>query len=1322
MKMFAKRLSLRQWLAIALVPLALAGAWFGIRSAFGITAFNPQNMPVGWVAQNDLTNYDLRSGHETLFRGDYEKEKWSGNLLAYNLDANGNLGTATQPWNGGAAHQMDLQGWQNRLIATRKDDGTAIPFTWASLSAAQQTAIGSTAMLDYIRGDQSNEVQQSPPGPYYFREREEGAFGAVIHSRPYYLADATYPTVFVGANDGFLHAINASNGSERWAYVPSMIISKLKNLATYPSFIPDYYVDGSINVGKILNGSKRVLVGMLGAGGKGVYALDITGGSRLQPASESAVASNALWEITNTAINGVASTSYQNLGYTFGVSSIYKVGSTDSVIIGNGYNDAGDYQAYLYVINANTGAQVAAIKAGTSGSSTSPNGLSSPVVVDTDNDGVADIAYAGDLNGTMWKFNLSTNTATALLTTSPLRPITGTPGVAVHPNGGYMVTFGTGSLFTPADMDTTGTDSLYGIWDGASANNTALLSQTITDRCFTSGNATVPATPACTGATRVRTVTSNQPDWSPCASTCSPAHHKGWKVDLPAGERSLGDGSFIENARFYVNTYNPTVSTTVQASTVRGSNWLMELDYLTGGAKNLPFLDLSNNQVIDNDDRVKDPTTKAPVLTTDGIAIGRYLGIGVQSQPILVQLSSLNDTLFNQNPDVTIVVADPGTVSGVSGGHFDVDIYYGGQVNGASAVATITIGTSGQSSGFPATLGAIEVDGIEVIPALTTSDIPNGTASNTIAALMASKVQNDFTATAKNNVITLTAPQGTRFNGKTITVNPGTSQALVAATSGTPSTFMFTFSGGNTSNAGNVQYTKTLAGNTASMIYSGNNLGNIIDLGKNKTPTQAAANFKGDVNGKNNFIAALGGATGCTGQPVTVVCVSYPGVYDNGLLPTMGTLTNQGTITIAISASTGGVAPVSQSGWTNFSTAVTAPAFNSAGVDGDVVGDACTSCQSDQHFHQYDDTFNVTGVNMLNPSSSTLNIKNAIPQLNIPFKVLLMNQYLSPAAKIHIGNPAYVYNLDFGYIRAKNYLTSATLDLATLQTYQRDPNTVWPGSASTDADKLAAPKYIGSLAINFPIDAMSQKDWWGNGDIRVGLHPSVTGCVKKSAGTTDGNMFQPVIPPAAPNDGPGTLGYNAGTTAATATGVRHNGALTMELVRANTPNSAIELSVPGRPEFGWRVKGSLYSQYVLAEWTIFWHHPNGKCYGTAGWTKFAPTEADTASNAVQPAGTTDPHIGTLSGDASSGLTITDVTTTTNGNVSTTAITYSDGTHATIVRTENADGSVTIVTTDNAGQVTTQTIANTDGTLKSGGDERGLQAKTGRISWRELIKP
>ena len=203
-----------------LVGLALlVAAGFVLRLAFALTAFSPANQPIGYVAQDEMSNYNLRSGNEVLFRGQYEREFWSGTVLAYPIDAQGNLTGGTAWWSGGDASEMiSLQNPDTeRLIATMKDDGTAVAFRLANLSPTQQGYLSSDTVVNYLRGDRSNEVQMSGGT---LRQRAS-ALGDIVHSRPYYVADSTNPTLFVGGNDGMLHAINAAQGidggKERWA-------------------------------------------------------------------------------------------------------------------------------------------------------------------------------------------------------------------------------------------------------------------------------------------------------------------------------------------------------------------------------------------------------------------------------------------------------------------------------------------------------------------------------------------------------------------------------------------------------------------------------------------------------------------------------------------------------------------------------------------------------------------------------------------------------------------------------------------------------------------------------------------------------------------------------------------------------------------------------------------------------------------------------------------------------------------------------------------------------------------------------------------------
>lgn len=1354
-----------QWLG----AFALLGVTFAfIKLALAITSFTPRDQPTGYIAQDEITNFNLTSGNETIYRPGYEREFWSGNLYAFPVSATGAVNAGSPRWagaGGGMQEILDAQDFNTgRLIATMKDDGTKIAFRDTTLSATQLGYFPATTInlfsattaniINFLRGERANE------GPEAMRIRNS-VLGDIIHSRPYYVADTTYPTVFVGANDGMLHAINANDGSERWAYVPSMLLPKMINLAkpyggvTNPH---DYFVDGQINVATITSsGTKRILAGGLGGGGRGLFALDITGSAGLNAATEAGVAGKILWEITPTKVNYVSPTTanaYVNLGYTYGTPTIAKVGGVDAVIIGNGYNDGqgnysncthatpnyancgGDYAAYLYVINAYTGQLIQKIKAGASGTPTSPNGLSAPAAVDSDGNGSVDLVFAGDLDGTMWKFDLAASTATALLTTSPAQPITSTPGVGLHPNGGYMVNFGTGAIFTgtagtydaatsswaapsTGDLGDSSVHYVYGIWDGAPLLNTGIMMPTLEERSYVYNGVT----------TRVRrSMNITAPNWNSGGD-------KGWKVALPAGERVLGEGSFIESGRFYFTSHNPTVPYPVSgtSTTILGENWLMELDYLSGGSKDDPFLDLDENHLLNSGDRIKYDATPCsntpcdtippgygegdPIPGTDGIPVGKWLSKGVQSQPILVQLQTLNTTLFNQNPDITFPYQEVGF--GVTGGHFDEDIYHNcttsvsGGVTGVKATATITVGTTGQTTNLPATLGMISVDGIAVFPALTIADITNGTATTTNATTIKNAVMAGYTATVSGSTITVSAPAtGTSYNGKTFVIADGTEQAGSPATPGVYPTGLIRFATEATSrtrNGGTPRINNDLSGSASVAlggvaVYTSN-----IDPGKGKKPSEVASKVQSKIGTGGTIKAYIGGNSitpTCAAEPNTTVCLVDTSTYTNGSVVTLGSLQDFNTVTYATVATAGGSAGSPATGWSNFRPALTATAF-SGGVD-TVAGTYTATCspittwQSKSHTHQYDDKFDRTGVDMLNASVEALNLYNAVPNATTPFKVIAHNQYLNPAVKINIGRTDYQYNVDFGYTSIKNFVTSAGLDLSTLPTY-------------TLAD-------VGSLVINMPIDALTSKDWWGNGDIRAGLQPTQTGCVKKAAGTNDGNMYQPVIPPANGTDGPGTNGWNASTTPTTATGARHNGALTIQVIKSTTPNTAIEENVPGRPEYGWRVKSADYNTYVYAEYTTFWHHPNGKCYGAAGWTKSPPQDNSSSAPETPNAGATDPKIGDLSGG---GGTVVSVTRTVVGNVTTTTITYSGGGVATITRTVNADNSVTFRTRAadcaDASCETVQTIASSAGAVMTGGDERGLQARTGRVSWHELIR-
>ncbi|TMH04899.1 MAG: hypothetical protein E6H67_09830 [Betaproteobacteria bacterium] len=232
-----------------------------------------------------------------------------------------------------------------------------------------------------------------------------------------------------------------------------------------------------------------------------------------------------------------------------------------------------------------------------------------------------------------------------------------------------------------------------------------------------------------------------------------------------------------------------------------------------------------------------------------------------------------------------------------------------------------------------------------------------------------------------------------------------------------------------------------------------------------------------------------------------------------------------------------------------------------------------------------------------------------------------------------------------------------------------------------------------------PLDAFVEKDWSGSGDSRVGLIPTQTGCVHAdTGGFTDNTAFGPY----------GNLWMN--------------GALTIEIINDTTPDSAIRLaSTSGDKSFGYRLKSDPVSQtFQLAQYTIFWHHPNGKCYGAAGWGMTQaiayPDTAGSASATSKAPGSSDPTDGTFSGD---GGTVTGGGTGGTGgsgsNSTTTTITLDDGTTITETITHNADGTITVTMCSTGGCTTFSLRPTTAGKEK---DDRPW----GRVSWKELIRP
>ncbi len=275
-------------------------------------------------------------------------------------------------------------------------------------------------------------------------------------------------TVFVGSNNGMLHAFDADTGTERFAFIPSAVVPNLHRLAD-PSYQHRFFVDGRLAVADAFipgRGWRTVLVGALGAGGKSLFALDVTSPESFNPDTD------VLWELTPSTPGA------ENLGHIMGLPQITRLSNgTFVAIVGNGYNAANNAPT-LMVIDLSNG-QVLQNYSPTipAGELPEHNGLSAPTIVldDATREFVSRV-YAGDLTGRMWRFDFSGSTVNSdhelfrarvgAGATAQDQGITGAPNVTTSVEGGLNVYFGTGRFFVEGDeLLVTPVQSFYKIRD-----------------------------------------------------------------------------------------------------------------------------------------------------------------------------------------------------------------------------------------------------------------------------------------------------------------------------------------------------------------------------------------------------------------------------------------------------------------------------------------------------------------------------------------------------------------------------------------------------------------------------------------------------------------------------------------------------------------------------------------------------------------------------------------------------------------------------------------------------------------------------------------
>ncbi|MGD2112777.1 MAG: PilC/PilY family type IV pilus protein, partial [Gammaproteobacteria bacterium] len=444
--------------------------------------------------------------------------------------------------------------------------------------------------------------------------------------------------IYVGANDGMLHGFAEGTGNEVLAYLPSLLFSTTVNEGMHylsdPAYAHRYYVDLRPSVTDAYvktssggsTGWKTVLVGGLRGGGRGLYALDVTTPSFSEGGTDPA--DTVMWEFDNT--------DDPDLGYTFSQPSIVPLNNGKwGVIFGNGYNDSGSGEAQLYILDIEggldgtwtLGTDYVKITTGV-GSAAARNGLATPAVVDLNYDGVADRVLAGDLQGNLWAFDITSNNASQwkvayksgatpvpLFTTSASQPITVSPVIVRNPdmptNAGtqpnLLVMFGTGQYLIDADKTSTSGQAFYGVWDSGTGQltNASLVQQTI-------------GTGTTSGLVTGRTLTNNSVNYA--------GSDHGWYMDLPtSGERVVTD-AVVRGNLVYFNTTIPDNS----ACSNGGTGWLMVAKIANGGRADNVAFDLNGDGYLTTLDMINNESP-AGVLVTGlpsspvGLGNKRYL-------------------------------------------------------------------------------------------------------------------------------------------------------------------------------------------------------------------------------------------------------------------------------------------------------------------------------------------------------------------------------------------------------------------------------------------------------------------------------------------------------------------------------------------------------------------------------------------------------------------------------------------------------------------------------------------------------------------------
>jgi type IV pilus assembly protein PilY1 len=452
--------------------------------------------------------------------------------------------------------------------------------------------------------------------------------------------------IYLGANDGMLHAFEADTGVERFAYVPAAVYPGLAAL-TSPAYGDALekraFVDGRLRHadayfardGHDLPEWHTVLLGRLGLGGQAVFALDVT-----QPGEigDEQPQRRVLWEFDDASANSDGLDG-RDLGFGFAAPAVVRIDQdlADSqppvwvALVANGYQStaqdgaAGDScgegaactvgsgHAVLYVLNLGGGDDrriLAKLDTGAgslgdeAGAQAGANGLAGATALDNDGDLVADVAYAGDLHGNLWRFDLTDldvppkRLFQARGPDGGVQPITLPVAYRWHPSGvGVLVLFGTGLHPGLGEVAGCSVQSIYAIWDRGDALAARITRSELVEQAI------VPLVPDAGADPPAQRLTTAKPaDWS---------YHRGWFLDLTTpsggetGER-LAARPQVRGGVVRLRTWAPA-----SGCDAAGRAWVNRLRSADGARPARAGFDTNGDGVLDDADRV-------PMSASDG--------------------------------------------------------------------------------------------------------------------------------------------------------------------------------------------------------------------------------------------------------------------------------------------------------------------------------------------------------------------------------------------------------------------------------------------------------------------------------------------------------------------------------------------------------------------------------------------------------------------------------------------------------------------------------------------------------------------------------